>query len=182
MNSFLFSRDEFSLPGVQYRSVAFFSLNDKLERDEICRQLTAFKEAGFGGVFFHSRIGLLDEYLGEIWFDRIDAGVQKAGELGLNSWFYDEDKWPSGFAGGIVPRQDPDFRARCLLRVAKNQTLDPDDSLLFEDDDYHYLCHTYPMGDPSFNGTAWVDLLNPGTVKAFLECTYRPYALSLIHI
>ena len=170
-----FAPAAFREPALAYRSVPFYSLNDELEPAELDRQLRAFKDGGFGGSFLHSRIGLLTEYLSDRWFEVMAAGVKSSQSLGIDAWFYDEDKWPSGFAGGIVPLKSPDFRARSLARVKKDQAVDAPDTVLFEDADYKYVCHVYPMGDPWYNGTAWVDLMNPDMVKAFIDCSYTPY-------
>lgn len=83
---------EFKNPSAQWRSVPFWALNDNLEPAEIKRQLAAFAEGGFGGAYLHSRIGLLTEYLGEEWWQAMDAGVEACEELGIECWFYDEDK------------------------------------------------------------------------------------------
>jgi len=32
----------------------------------------------------------------------------------MNAWLYDEDRWPSGFAGGRVPSQGDKYRAKAL--------------------------------------------------------------------
>ncbi|MCP4314435.1 MAG: hypothetical protein GY790_24535 [Bacteroidetes bacterium] len=167
---------EFGNPSAQWRSVPFWALNDVLEPGEIKRQLAAFTEGGFGGAYLHSRTGLLTEYLGEEWWQAMDAGVQACEELGIECWFYDEDKWPSGFAGGIVPLASEEFRARAFLRIPQHKELPEHAEILSEDQSYRYVCARVPMGNPWFNGTSWVDLLNPETVKAFLDCSYSPYA------
>jgi hypothetical protein len=51
----------------------------------------------------------------------------------MDAWFYDEDQWPSGFAGGLVPLKNEAFRARSLLRVKKDQAVAAPDTVLFED-------------------------------------------------
>jgi len=170
-----FTQAAFRTPANTYRSVPFYSLNDEIDPAELDRQLRAFKEGGFGGTFLHSRIGLLTEYLSDRWFEVMAAGVKSSQELGLDAWFYDEDKWPSGFAGGIVPLKNPEFQARSLVRVKKDQPVSAPDAVLFEDAEFKYVGHVYPMGDPWFNGTAWVDLMNPDMVKAFIDCSYTPY-------
>ncbi|HNX33090.1 MAG TPA: hypothetical protein PKM57_00580 [Kiritimatiellia bacterium] len=170
-----FTQGAFRAPANDYRSVPFYSLNDELEPSELDRQLRVFKEGGFGGTFLHSRIGLLTEYLSDRWFEVMAAGVKSSQDLGIDAWFYDEDKWPSGFAGGIVPLKDPAFQARSLARVKKDQPVAAPDTVLFEDAAHKYVCHVFPMGDPWFNGTAWVDLMNPDMVKAFIDCSYAPY-------
>jgi len=163
-------------PPVPFRSVPFWSLNDRLEPAEMTRQLVEFKKGGYGGAYLHSRIGLLTGYLGPDWWKAMDAGVEACRRLGLEAWFYDEDRWPSGFAGGIVPRLSEDYHARILFRLDKSVPVPVNGTVLSEDDRYKYVCVKAGMGDPRFNGTCWVDLLNPETVKAFIDCTYRPYA------
>jgi len=163
-------------PPVEYRSVPFWSLNDKLDPVEIKRQLREFRKGGYGGAYLHSRIGLLTQYLGEDWWKAIDAGVEACKEEGIEAWFYDEDKWPSGFAGGMVPLMDEDFHARCLMRLDKKGKLPDNAEILAEDENYVYFCYKVKMGNPWFNGTCWVDLLNPDMVKSFIDCSYRPYS------
>ena len=171
-----FDLSEFRSPSATYRSMSFWSLNDSLSADEMVRQLALFKEGGFGGSFFHSRPGLLTPYLSDEWFEMMEVGVRESQRLGLESWFYDEDKWPSGFAGGIVPRQNDAFRARTLVRVPAGTQVEAPDSVLLCDGPYLYVCHVDPMGQPWYNGACWVDLMNPDAVQAFLDCTYKPYA------
>jgi len=166
----------FQAPAMTYRSVPFYSLNDELDAVELDRQLRIFQDGGFGGSFLHSRIGLLTPYLGDAWFDIMAAGVNTSQEIGIDAWFYDEDKWPSGFAGGIVPLQNESFRARSLLRVRKDQPVRAPDTVLFADASHTYLCRVDPLGNAWFNGTSWVDLMNPAMVKAFIDCSYAPYA------
>ena len=170
-----FDLKEFKNPAATYRSMTFWSLNDSLRADEMRRQLALFKEGGFGGAFFHSRPGLLTPYLSEEWFDMMKVGVDECRKLGLEAWFYDEDKWPSGFAGGLVPRQDEAFHARTLVRVPAGTPVEAPDEILLDDGKHLYVSHVDPMGQPWFNGTSWVDLMNPDMVKAFLDCTYQPY-------
>ena len=50
------------------RPVPFWSWNDKLEPDELRRQIGAMQDAGMGGFFMHARGGLETEYLSEDWF------------------------------------------------------------------------------------------------------------------
>jgi len=166
----------FANPPKAYRSAPFWSLNDLLDPAEIRRQLVAFKKGGYGGAYLHSRVGLLTPYLGDDWWRAMDAGVEACERLDLEAWFYDEDKWPSGFAGGIVPLESEAFHARCLMRQERGTPVPEGGEVLAEDDRFRYLCYKRRMGNPWFNGTTWVDLMNPAAVRAFIACTYRPYA------
>ena len=101
----------FEKPGVEYRGKPFWSWNGELDKDELIRQVKIMKEMGFGGYFMHSRAGLITEYLGDEWFDLINAVADAGTEMGLESWLYDEDRWPSGSAGGKVT-VDPQYRMK----------------------------------------------------------------------
>jgi hypothetical protein len=169
------SADLFLNPPVDYRSAPFYSLNDKLDTAELVRQIHGFKSGGFGGSFLHSRAGLLTEYMGSEWWEAMDVAVRTSKEIGIKAWFYDEDKWPSGFAGGQIPLLSKDFHATCLSRAGRSEKLEPVDSVLFEDDSFKYVIHKARMGEARFNGTCYADLLNPEMVRAFIECAYAPY-------
>ena len=82
-----------------YRPVPFWSWNDDLQPEELVRQIDEMKEKGIGGFFMHARGGLKTEYLSERWFDCIRACVEESKKVNMNAWSYDENGWPSGFAG-----------------------------------------------------------------------------------
>ncbi|HOW40985.1 MAG TPA: glycosyl hydrolase [Bacteroidales bacterium] len=167
---------EFEKPSSMYRSVPFYSLNDLLDSAELDRQVEEFAKGGYGGVYLHSRTGLLTEYLGTDWWKVMDAGLKAAQRTGTYAWFYDEDKWPSGFAGGVVPLKSEDFHARCLARIKKSDPLPEGSKLLFSDDNFNYIEYKMRSGNAWYNGTCYVDLLNPATVKEFINSSYVPYA------
>lgn len=101
-----------------YRSSPFWSWNGDLDPKRLCRQIEKMKTAGMGGFFMHSRYGLKTEYLGKKWFACITACVEKARQLGIKAYLYDEDRWPSGAAGGIITRKNKDYRLRYLVADA----------------------------------------------------------------
>ncbi|MBC7319146.1 hypothetical protein H5T89_00710 [bacterium] len=69
-------------------------------------------------------------YLSEEWMNCIKRSVQTAKEIGMNAWLYDEDRWPSGFGGGLVAKLVGDEgRAKVLtLEIVKGE-IDPQGSL-----------------------------------------------------
>jgi len=83
----------------EYQSIPFWSWNDALQPDELRRQIRLMKEAGIGGFFMHARGGLTTEYMGEDWMKATEACIDEAEKLGMDAWCYDENGWPSGFAG-----------------------------------------------------------------------------------
>ena len=103
----------FQNPGVEWRAKPFWSWNGELREEEVRRQIGVMQEMGLGGYFMHSRAGLITEYLGKDWFDLINAGADEGEKRGLESWLYDEDRWPSGSAGGKVT-VDPQYRMKAI--------------------------------------------------------------------
>jgi hypothetical protein len=106
----------FKNPGAEWRAKPFWSWNGDLEKDELIRQIEVFREMGMGGFFMHSRVGLQTEYLGDKWFDLINACADTAEKLGMEAWLYDEDRWPSGIAGGLVTK-NKEFRMQFLTGI-----------------------------------------------------------------
>jgi hypothetical protein len=104
---------EFASPGPDLRGKPFWSWNGDLEESELKRQIGVLKGMGMGGYFMHSRTGLRTEYLGDEWFRLINACADQGQKKGMESWLYDEDRWPSGTAGGRVT-MNPAFRAKFL--------------------------------------------------------------------
>ncbi len=103
----------FAAPGNEWRAKPFWSWNGELEKNELIRQVSVMKDMGWGGHFMHSRSGLATEYLGDEWFELINAVTDATEALGMESWLYDEDRWPSGSAGGKVT-VDPQYRMKSL--------------------------------------------------------------------
>ena len=111
---------EFASPSCAYRGKPFWAWNGKLEEEELRRQIRVMRKMGLGGFFMHSRVGLSTEYLGEQWFEAVEACIDEAGKQGMEAWLYDEDRWPSGAAGGLVTR-NAKYRMRHLkLEVVEN--------------------------------------------------------------
>ena len=103
----------FSSPGAEWRGKPFWSWNGELRGEELVRQARIRKELGLGGYFMHSRTGLITEYLGEEWFRLINEVADAAEADGMEAWLYDEDRWPSGSAGGKAT-VDPRYRMKSL--------------------------------------------------------------------
>jgi hypothetical protein len=86
----------------KYRCVPFWSWNDTLEPAELAKQVEWMEKNGVGGFFMHARGGLKTPYLGADWFRAIEAAGKKGSDLGMEVYAYDENGWPSGFAGGAL--------------------------------------------------------------------------------
>ncbi len=107
-------RERFEVPDASVRALPFWAWNSRLDPEEIARQAEEMKRQGMGGFFMHSREGLETEYMGPEWQQCILAGVAAAKRLGMSAWLYDEDRWPSGTAGGLVTVGGDAYRCKGL--------------------------------------------------------------------
>ena len=64
-----------------YRSIPFWSWNDKLETTKLIEQIHWMNDSGIGGFFMHARSGLQTEYLSEEWMQCIEACADEAKKL-----------------------------------------------------------------------------------------------------
>lgn len=113
-NNHISLEEAFSKPSSLYRGAPFWSWNGRLERDELLRQLDVFEEMGIGGVTIHCRTGLQTPYLSDEFMELVKTCRDRAEEKGMLTWLYDEDRWPSGYAGGLVTENEA-YRQRNLL-------------------------------------------------------------------
>ncbi|WP_130860634.1 glycosyl hydrolase [Gracilibacillus phocaeensis] len=191
----------FLKPTNAYRGKPFWSWNGKLEKKELLRQIGVLKEMGFGGFFMHSRTGLVTEYLSEEWFDLINTCAEEAEKLGMEAWLYDEDRWPSGTAGGLVT-QNPAYRLKFIrleiissdqfnwgetsiaafsckleeLSVFDVKQLMPDQSYNLTSDQIILHFTIEEMEKESFyNGYTYLDTLNKQATEQFLAQTHEKY-------
>lgn len=119
------SEELFKNPTSEYRATPFWSWNCKLDPAELCRQIDVFKKMGLGGFYMHSRTGLETEYLGREFMDAVKKCADKAKEGGMLACLYDEDRYSSGFAGGLLTKE-PRYRARKLIFTREEKDTETD--------------------------------------------------------
>ncbi len=169
--------EKLKLPEAIFRPAPFWSWNEKLDEQELERQIVQMSEKGWGGFFMHSRVGLVTGYLSDEWMNMVTACAKKARETGTYAWLYDEDKWPSGFAGGKVA-ENKDFRSRALVLLKTDEISDNDqilDTYIHDNVSYSICKRISALGNQWFNGMSYVDLMNPDAVEAFIESTHEKY-------
>jgi len=197
-----FPWSEWQNPSAAYRGKPLWSWNRSLEPAELIRQIGIFKEMGLGGYFMHSRTGLRTRYLGREWFECINACADAGEALGLESWLYDEDRWPSGSAGGLATKE---LRHRMkYLRLTVHESGATDDWPREE----HFVAafsatvrdldvgpyHRIDRGDRArpgeqllvfawehveehsfYNGAAYLDTMDRAATENFLRVTHDAY-------
>ena len=183
-------------PGAEYRGTPFWAWNSKLEPDVLRRQIRVMKEMGMGGFFMHSRVGLNTKYLSKEWFECINACVDEAEKLGMKAWLYDEDRWPSGAAGGLVT-DEVKYRIRELQMagelpdgavelatfavVLKGTELQSARRLASRDaaaaPGETKVIFSWQTAEPMswYNGQTYLDTMNPEAVAKFIRVTHERY-------
>ncbi len=193
---------EFKCPGKTQRGKPFWAWNGKLNPEELRRQIRVFKKMGLGGFFMHSRVGLDTEYLGEDWFECVKACVDEASKQDMEAWLYDEDRWPSGAAGGLVT-VNPEFRSKHLVMeiAGSPEELQDTTSVLAAftavidgyaasdvkpydlqaqkniEDEKSLITFSIQADEPSpwYNGQTYLDTMNHDAVNKFIEVTHQTY-------
>lgn len=194
------SKALFQNPTAEYRGTPFWAWNDLLTKEELERQIDVFRAMGFGGFHMHVRTGLKNTYLSDEFMSLVRACVDKAKENQMLAWLYDEDRWPSGAAGGLVTK-DERFRARALYF-----TNDENDADALGAGDRLLTCYDVVLGgdgtlqtfrqigradevkgekwfavlrisSPSswYNGQTYVDTLNKEAIEQFVRVTHERY-------
>jgi len=183
----------FSAPDSRFRGAPFWAWNSRLELDELRRQIKTMHEMGLGGFFMHARVGLDTPFLGKEWFEAVKMCISEAEKLEMTAYLYDEDRWPSGSAGGMVTK-NKEYRIQAIAMT----------TVLLDDPEAVYLgsfavdndgipeswhktapetpgrvLHFYTRHSPPeswYNDQTYLDTLNPDAVKAFIKTAYEPYA------
>jgi len=191
-------KEELKNPSKSFRSAPLWVWNTRVTYADIDRMLKELKDQGFGGAFIHPRPGMITDYLSDEWFDLYKYSLKVGKELGLDIWIYDENSYPSGFAGGHVPAQMPEsYNQGQGLKYTKEEML-PDNAkdcylcLKKEGDtfvditsaldkyknvkgEYYMYNKTYLGRSDWHGGYSYVDLLYSGVTEKFMEVTMSGY-------
>ena len=160
-----------------YKALPFWSWNDELEPEELKEQIRWMKEQGFGGYFMHARAGLTTEYLGDKWFDCVSECIDQGEESDMQSWAYDENGWPSGFAGGIL-LEDMENRDKFLTFNFGEFDGSAKVSYYLGEEE---LVRAVSGGKGEYlniyehYSAATADILNPAVVDKFIKLTHEEY-------
>ena len=196
----LFSK--FQSPPAAFRGKPLWSWNSQLDKEELRRQVRVLADMGLGGFFMHARTGLSTKYMGREWLAAVKACSVEAAKQGLESWLYDEDRWPSGAAGGLATK-NPRFRMRYLrceiltqkqfasrdvktalaLFAGKTNGLDLDSYRRLQPGDTRlrageqFLLFTVERVQPHsfFNGGTYLNTLDAEATGEFLRLTHERY-------
>ncbi|MEJ5367707.1 MAG: glycosyl hydrolase [Bryobacteraceae bacterium] len=192
-------RKAFADPPPEYRSMPLWVWNDEMDPARIREMLAQYRRQGMGGAFVHPRPGLMTEYLSPEWFRLWREALEEGKRLGLLVNIYDENSYPSGFAGGYVPARVPEAASQFVtvetglpasavsshpqhLAFFAGAPGDPSTlrrvqspSDVKQGEQVAAFRLRRASGSPWTAGFPYVDLTNPLATEAFLETTYEAY-------
>ena len=188
--------DALQQPPKEYTSGPLWVWNDMLTAEDVVHALDALAQQHVRQVWVHPRPGLMTPYLSDEWFALWQATLDAARARDMLVWIYDENSYPSGFAGGNVPEEMPESRGLGLT-LRPDKRVRPHESILavYErtPDGYKNVTEALNKGNgalegdllvaraeamgasPWYGGKTFVDLLRPGVTEKFLEVTLDAY-------
>ncbi len=122
--------ENFKNPPKEYSIIPLWSWNGTLEPNELKRQIDLMMEKGVYGAFMHARAGIdkgRTPYFSEGWWKAIESAVEYSNQKGFLACLYDEDKWPSGSAGGRTLARNPKEFIKKGLRYDTTRITGPAD-------------------------------------------------------
>jgi hypothetical protein len=187
----------FKNPPREYSTGPLWVWNDMLTEQQIRDTMRDLAGQKVKQVWVHPRPGLMTPYLSKDWFRLWKVALNEAERLDMNVWIYDENSYPSGFAGGWVPEEMPEARGRGLtFRETKASPKWSDDLVgiyRLDGDSSENVSANAKAGEPLPAGRyvvaaevraknspwhanrCYVNLLSPGVTEKFLEVTMEPY-------
>lgn len=104
-------------PPLDYRIQFLLRTNDEVSKEDIDWQVRSIREQGGGGVFSyceHLDDGSPEKFLTDWWWKVVDLTASACAREKIQYWAYDEEDWPSGTAGGLLLKKNPDLTWKYL--------------------------------------------------------------------
>ena len=132
------------------------------------------KQASREGIAFFENLGLggivcnvnFDHYMqSEDHWKTLAQAVKNCSQLGLRVWIYDEDGYPSGSAGGLVLKKNPDHEALSLTYDSAR----PEPFVLRPAYEHTHASNNYGAA------RRYPNLIDDKAIKSFVDITHQAY-------
>lgn len=199
------TKDFFKNPSAEYKAMPFWAWDFKLNKEELEYQINVLEKMGFGGAVMHPRAGLETKYLSDEFMKYVGLCVKNLKEKNMFAIIYDEDRWPSGYAGGMVSKKEY-YRQRAIRITRQKTECEEKNIAIKKGGTYFVACYdikfnnereierykkidvdetaadekwyVYSFATPKadrFNGESYIDTFSKEAVEYFIEQTYRKY-------
>lgn len=123
----------FVQPPAEYSILPFWSWNGTLVPGKLTWQIDQMMDKGIYGAFLHARAGLDESetpYFSDGFWAAVDTTISYSAKKGFYTYLYDEDKWPSGSAGGRTVTANPEEFVKKGLFYNKMEVFGPQNIIL----------------------------------------------------
>lgn len=126
-------------------------------------QMKRYQDRGLGGVV--ANVAFADYLRSEANWQTLMAGVAALEKLGMVVWIYDEEGYPSGAAGGLVLKENPQFEATALAYDPARQ----EPFILQPAYEFTHASNNY------FAARRYINLIDDRAVRSFIAKTHEAY-------
>jgi hypothetical protein len=125
--------------------------------------MTALKNLGLGGIVCN--VDFAEYLVSQAHWDTLVQAVDACRKTGLIVWIYDEEGYPSGAAGGLVLKNNPDYEALALTYDPSR----PEPFALRPAYEYTHASNNYHAA------RRYPNLLDERAVSRFINVTHEQY-------
>ena len=125
--------------------------------------MLALKELGLGGIVCN--VDFNEYMVSEAHWETLVRAVEACQKVGLVVWIYDEDGYPSGAAGGLVLKRNPDYEALALTYAPSR----PEPFVLRPAYEHTHASNNF------YAARRYPNLINEEAVQCFIETTHEAY-------
>jgi hypothetical protein len=125
--------------------------------------MTALRDLGLGGIVCN--VDFSEYLVSEKHWQTLIQVIEACRKTGLTAWIYDEEGYPSGAAGGLVLKNNPDYEAVALTYDPSR----PEPFALRPAYEYTHASNNY------YAARRYPNLLDEQAVHCFINVTHKQY-------
>lgn len=189
----IFRWKAFKKPKRIYYGTIMWGWSGRLNLKKLLQNIEIFKQMGFANIMPTSRSGLQTKYLGRTWLKYIERCVAFAKKKDMGVWIYDEDRWPSGYAGGNIDNKyaakylqigNPANLANIINSYKYKISCNKESGKIsyyriygnhFNEDDVITINIVREEKQAWYNNQSYVDLMDKNTTKDFIRKVHKKY-------
>lgn len=109
----------FVSPPLPYAETMDYGLGKNLVQETIARDLDSIYHQGIRAISIEGNYDSPEPYLSPGYMEKVRMVVAELKKRGMHMWIIDEGKYPSGFAGGLISKNAPEYRMQGIVVAAR---------------------------------------------------------------
>lgn len=99
----------------EYRPIPFYHLDGDITDDDLLSNLSGYKKSGYGGVALLPVKWTTPKYGTEAYYEAYENLLERLKKLNMKAIYYDDQDFPSGWAGGELAEKYPEAVNKMLV-------------------------------------------------------------------